>query len=359
MRDVSRLAGVSPMTVSRTLADPGLVSEEARRRVLAAVDQLGYVPDRGAGSLSSRRTGFVALIVPSLINPNFADTAAGLTAAMRPRGYQPLIGVTGYSVSEEEVVLRAMLSRRPDAIVVSGMHRSPAARDLLARAGVPVVEIWDRPEAPIDRAVGFSNYAVGRLAAETLVAKTRVARTDIARSNVARTGAARRTEGAVRIAGLGPARTGETRDFRGEERLRGFRDGLAAAGLADAPILHHGSVAGAFTQGAEAMAALLARGGAEAVFLVSDIPAFGALMECRRRGIRVPEDVQILGFGDFEIGRQCVPRLSTIAVDAAEIGRRTGALVLDLLDGVAADPAVIDLGFSLLLRETTVAESGG
>ncbi len=125
MRDVSRLAGVSPMTVSRTLSQAGLVSGEMRARVLAAVEQLGYVPDRGAGGLSSRRTGFVALLVPTLTNPNFADTAAGLTQAMRPRGYQPLIGVTGYSVSEEEVVLRAMLSRRPDAIVVSGMERSP------------------------------------------------------------------------------------------------------------------------------------------------------------------------------------------------------------------------------------------
>ncbi|AWN55789.1 LacI family DNA-binding transcriptional regulator [Methylobacterium sp. 17Sr1-1] len=330
MRDVSRLAGVSPMTVSRTLAEPGLVSEEARARVLAAVDRLGYVPDRGAGGLSSRRTGFVALIVPTLTNPNFADTAAGLTAAMRPRGYQPLIGVTGYSLAEEEVVLRAMLSRRPDAIVVAGMRHSPAARDLLARAGVPVVEIWDRPEMPIDRAVGFSNYEAGRLAAQTLIGL-----------------------GATRIAGLGPERTGEVRDFRGEERLRGLRDGLRQAGLPDDLILHHGRAAGAFAQGAEAMAELLARGGAQAVFLVSDISAFGALMECQRRGLRVPQDVRILGFGDFEIGRQCVPPLSTIAVDPVGIGRRTGELLLGLIDGEAAAPVVVDLGFRLVLREST------
>ncbi|UHC19141.1 LacI family transcriptional regulator [Methylobacterium currus] len=330
MRDVSRLAGVSPMTVSRTLADPARVSEEARARVLAAVDRLGYVPDRGAGGLSSRRTGFVALIVPTLTNPNFADTAAGLTAAMRPHGYQPLIGVTGYSVAEEEVVLRAMLSRRPDAIVVSGMHRSAAARDLLARAGVPVVEIWDRPEAPVDRAVGFSNHEAGRLAARTLIGL-----------------------GATRIAGLGPERTGEARDFRGEERLRGLRDALREAGLPDDLILHHGRAAGTFAHGAEAMAALLARGGAEAVFLVSDISAFGALTECQRRGIRVPQDVRILGFGDVEIGRHCIPRLSTIAVDAGEIGRRTGALLIDLLDGEGRGPAVVDLGFRLVLREST------
>ncbi|MET7244229.1 LacI family DNA-binding transcriptional regulator [Methylobacterium sp. EM32] len=330
MRDVSRLAGVSPMTVSRTLADPGLVSPEARARVLAAVDRLGYVPDRGAGGLSSRRTGFVALIVPTLTNPNFADTAAGLTAAMRPRGYQPLIGVTGYSLAEEEVVLRAMLSRRPDAIVVSGMRHSPAARDLLARAGVPVVEIWDRPERPIDRAVGFSNYEAGRLAAQALIGL-----------------------GATCIAGLGPERTGEVRDFRGEERLRGLRDGLRQAGLPDDLILHHGRAAGAFAHGAEAMAELLARGGAQAVFLVSDISAFGALMECRRRGLLVPRDVRILGFGDFEIGRQCVPRLSTIAVDPVGIGRRTGELLLRLLEGEAVAPAVVDLGFRLVLREST------
>ncbi|HTN64323.1 MAG TPA: LacI family DNA-binding transcriptional regulator, partial [Devosia sp.] len=120
MRDVSRLAGVSTMTVSRVLADPATVASDTRMRVMQAVEQLGYVPDRVAGSLSSRRTNFVGLILPTLTNSNFGDTAQGLAETLGPRGYQLLIGYTLYRVAEEEQLVRAMLARRPDAIVIAG-----------------------------------------------------------------------------------------------------------------------------------------------------------------------------------------------------------------------------------------------
>ncbi|OYX82643.1 MAG: hypothetical protein B7Y75_06125 [Azorhizobium sp. 35-67-5] len=215
-----------------------------------------------------------------------------------------------------------MLSRRPDAIVVTSSHHTKAASQLLGRSGVPVVEIWESAGQPIDHAVGFSNIEVGRAAARHLI--------DL---------------GHRRIAALGPGQSGEARDFRGEDRMTGFAAALREAGLADDLVVHHGEV--------------LARApDVEAVFAVSDISAWGALMECQRRGIRVPHDLSLMGFGDFDIGRQCVPALTTVGVDARAIGTRTGELLMTLLNGAPApQPEIVDMGFRLIPRETTAPAS--
>ncbi|PRD44760.1 transcriptional regulator [Phyllobacterium phragmitis] len=343
MRDVSRLAGVSQMTVSRVLADPDLVSEATRLRVMKAIEQLGYVPDRVAGSLSSRRTNFVTAILPTLTNSNFADTAQGLAEALRPADYQLLIGYTMYKLAEEERIIRAMLSRRPDAIVVAGMVHTKPASEMLLRAGIPIVEIWDVPDKPIDHAVGFSNFEVGRAAARHLLSL-----------------------GHRRIGAIGSRTDGEAIDLRGESRLAGFASVLREAGIGDELIVREGTAPVSHDHGAQTISILLERApDVEAVFAVSDISAFGALMECHRRGIKVPADLSLMGFGDFDIARQCVPAITTIRVDAAQIGRLTGEMLVRLFneEGGAADlqPSTIDVGFTLVPRQTTapaVLEAG-
>lgn len=338
MRDVSRLAGVSQMTVSRVLADPELVSEATRSRVMKAIEQLSYVPDRVAGSLSSRRTNFVTAILPTLTNSNFADTAHGLAEALRPDDYQLLIGYTMYRLSEEERIIRSMLARRPDAIVVAGMVHTKPATEMLLRSGIPIVEIWDVPSKPIDHAVGFSNYEVGRAAARYLLSL-----------------------GHRRIGALGSRTDCDAIDIRGEDRLAGFASVLREAGVGDELIIREGTAPVSHDHGAQTISILLERApDVEAVFAVSDISAFGALMECHRRGIRVPEQLSLMGFGDFDIARQTVPALTTIRVDAVEIGRRTGELLLDIFNsegGAAGSEGArcIDVKFSLVVRETTIA----
>ena len=157
LHDVSRLAGVSRMTVSRVIRDQGAVLPATRERVRKAIAELGYVPDRAAGSLASRRTGFVALMLPTLTNANFAAVAHGITDALRPADYHLLIAYTNYSVSEEERQLGKLLARRPEALILTGALRSPAASRMLLSAGIPVIEIADLPRNPIEHAVGFSN----------------------------------------------------------------------------------------------------------------------------------------------------------------------------------------------------------
>ncbi len=337
MRDVAKIAGVSSMTVSRVLAQPDLVAESTREKVTRAIDRLGYVPDLTASSLSSRKSGFIATILPSLSNINFAETAGGLTESLRSAGFQMLIGYTNYRVDEEENLVRAMLARRPEGIVLSGGHHTEKTAQLLAAADIPVVEVWDLPAEPIGHVVGFSNFDAGRAMTKRLIKL-----------------------GYQHIAFLGPPENESGfRDFRGDERLAGYVSAHMEAGRSSDLVIRHGRGPVSFTHGAESLAALLARhGDVDAIFAVSDLSAVGALMECKRRGIRVPEDLAIAGFGDFEIGGQTVPSLTTVKVDTIGIGERAGRLLLKILAQPKHDLAMtretIDLGFELIERQSTL-----
>ncbi len=331
LRDVSVLAGVSRMTVTRVFIRPEQVLPATRARVQRAVDALGYVPDRAAGSLATRRSGFVGLVVPTVANGNFAALAEGLTEALRPAGYELLIGYTSYSLAEEERQVRTLLSRRPEALVLAAPHREPVLRQL-GQAGVPVIEVAELPLRPIGHAIGFSNHAAGRAAAAFLIGL-----------------------GHTRIAALGPARSRDRRDLRGEARLRGFADALRGARLPTDLVRADGEIPFAFRNGALAMARLLkAAPEVEAVFAVSDLAGVGALMECRRRGVDVPGRLSLVGFGDFEVGQQVVPALSTVSVDFADLGDRAGRLVVELLRQAAAGgDRIVDVGFTVVARGTT------
>lgn len=349
MRSVAKLAGVSVMTVSRVLADPSMVAEDTRLRVLDAIEKLGYVPDRTASSLRSGRTGFIAAVLPTLVNANFADTAHGMTETLREHGYQLVFGYTLYRLDEEERQIRSLLARRPEAIVLTGtVHTREATRALLD-SGVPIIEIWDTPAHPIDYAVGFSNHEVGRAAARFLAGL-----------------------GHRKIAVIGPMNIGDSRDFRGEERLAGFAAALRELNLSDSLIIRPCAPPLSSTEGATAMAMLLEQDpDVEAVFAVSDLIAFGVLMECQRRGIAVPGQISVLGFGDFEISRQSVPSLSTIRIDAHALGRRTAEVIIEALrltkrapgtEAAADDPLgpvnrIVDLGFTIQERDSTRRKS--
>jgi len=145
MADVAQRAGVSKMTVSRALRDGGVVSKETRERILAATEDLGYVLDQSAGSLSTKRTGFIAAIVPSINNSNFSDTARGIADTLAGTGLQLLLGYTDYSVQREEQLIEAMLRRRPEGVILTGGNHTPRTRKLLKAAGIPVIETWDVP----------------------------------------------------------------------------------------------------------------------------------------------------------------------------------------------------------------------
>jgi LacI family gluconate utilization system Gnt-I transcriptional repressor len=318
------------MTVSRAFKRHASVSDETRERVLATAERLGYVFDSTASILRSQRSGFVAVTIPSLNNANFADTVRALSDRLAEADLEVLLGYSNYDVNEEERLVAQLLRRRPEAIVVTGGRHTERTRRLLANAGIPVVETWDLPADPIGHVVGFSNAATMDTMIGHLVAR-----------------------GYRRIAFIGGDTDGDT---RGADRRRGFVRALEARGLDASRLIGAGQPPISMREGAAAMGRLLeGLPDTEAVICVSDLSAFGALTECMRRGVRVPDDIAIAGFGAFDIASVSVPTLTTIQPHPDEIGRRTGDLLVSLLRDPEADagPIRIEIGPTLTVGEST------
>lgn len=330
MSDVARLAGVSKMTVSRVLAGHS-VAAETRARVCEAIDQLGYVADAAAGALSSGRSEFVAVLVPSLSSSNFSDTVRGLTDALEPHGLQLLLGDTDYDLEREERLVRSMLRHQPRCIALTGAQHTDATRKVLERSAIPVVEMWDLPTRPIDTAVGFSNVRAARAMVRHLAER-----------------------GYRRIGFLVGA---SELDRRGLDRLKGYQAEIKALGLGEPRVVRLGESPITMSHGGPAMAALLERWpDTDAVMCVSDMSAFGAIMECHRRGLSVPADIAVAGFGNFEVATCCHPTITTVSVDAYGIGRRTGEALLAALQardgGGPTGSKSIRIDYTIIPRES-------
>ena len=140
LHDVAKLAGVAPITASRAVNTPDQVSPEVRQKVADAISRTGYVPNRLAGGLASARSRLVAAVVPTIAGPVFLETVQSLTEALAERGYQLMLGQSGYSGSREDALLDAIIGRRPDGIVLTGIMHSAEGRRRLLAAGIPVVE---------------------------------------------------------------------------------------------------------------------------------------------------------------------------------------------------------------------------
>src|SRR3954454_13097157 len=170
---VADLAGVSAITVSRVVRLPDMVAPQTRARVEAAMRQLGYVPNLVAGALASSRTNSVGVLVPTIANSIFADTVQGLSDHLEPLGYAVILAQSRYDAAREDHVLAALLSRRPEAIILVGSPATDDGARLLRRAGIPIVETWELPPAPIDAVAGFDNYKAGVAVARYLVSRGR------------------------------------------------------------------------------------------------------------------------------------------------------------------------------------------
>ncbi|WP_366554551.1 LacI family DNA-binding transcriptional regulator [Aquibaculum sediminis] len=325
LSDVAKHAGVSAMTVSRVLKSPSKVAETTRERVRHAIESLGYVPDNVAGSLASRSSRLIAALISTVAGSVFVSTIEGLNAALAESGHQLLLGTTQYSAESEEALLTTVLGRRPDGLVLTSSEHTERTRAMLTSVRLPVVEIWDLPEHPIDSAVGFSNREAGA-AMTRLLAEL----------------------GYRHIAFLGGLAEG---DWRGYLRSRGYTEVLAELGMGAPRCLPVPPAGVQGDTGAAGLSQLLERWpNTDCVFCASDALALGALAEARRRGMAVPGALAIAGFGDFEFAGNNGVSLTTVRVPGKEIGYQTGKLILARKLGHSNGPARLDLGFELVRR---------
>ncbi|MEL6641533.1 MAG: LacI family DNA-binding transcriptional regulator [Pseudomonadota bacterium] len=329
MRDVARQVGVSPMTVSRALRDDEAVSAETRAKIQKVAQDLGYVYDTTATALRTNKSGFVAVLLPSLNNANFASTFKGLSGGLEGTSLQLLLGSTNYVVEKEQQLVAQLLTRNPEAMVLTGGFHTDETRDLLTRRAITIVETWDMPETPLGHVVGFRN---GDAMREIV---THLAET-----------------GRKKLAFVGAREGG---DRRGLERRRGVIETAEALGLPEVEILEVGDAPVTMTNGEEAVTALgKTVTEFDALVCVSDPVAFGCLCACRRLGIDVPTDLAITGFGNFELAKVSAPRITTVDVNATLIGKRTAELLRVIFEtDEPTAPEQHDVGYSLVIGETT------
>ena len=172
LKSVAKKAAVSPITVSRVVNGYAGVSDEIRKKVEAAISELGYIPNRSASVLASSRSKLIGVLIPSLSNVVFNDLLSGIYDIAVPANYQVLLSNTHYSPIEEERAIRILLGQSPEGLIITGGEQTDAAKAMLTATGVPVVQIMDKVDTPIDINVGFSHYEAGAAVAQLLLAKS-------------------------------------------------------------------------------------------------------------------------------------------------------------------------------------------
>jgi len=323
LRDVAQRAGVSMMSVSRAIRAPHQVSPQTLQRVNEAVAAMGYVPNLVAGGLRASKSYLVTALVPTTTGPLFAEMVQSLTEALDARGYQVMLGEIGYARSREDALLRAIVGRRPDGIVLTGVMHSEEGRRMLLASGIPVVETWDFTATPIDMLVGLSHERLGEAVCAYL-----------------------HQRGRRRLALI----SGD--DERAARRHSGFLREAQRLGL-PSPAAHFGRSPTTHAEGRLGVATLLASDpDIDAVFCSSDMLALGVLTEARVRGIDVPGRLSVVGFGDLAFAATVSPSLTTVRIDGTRIGQTAAQLIVDRAEGHAVAEPVVDIGFSIVQRES-------
>ena len=305
-----------------------MVSGDLRARVQSAVRELSYVPNQLASSLASARTHTIGVVIPSLTNGVFADYLRALHDLFVPAGFHVLVVNSRYLAGEEEAAIETILGQRPEAMVIAGIDQTARARRLLEQAGVPVVQTMELAAEPIDINIGFSHHEAGFAATRYLL------------------------DFGYRRVGQISARL----DPRSRRRIGGYVSAMVSADIEYERMLMTTQRPSTVALGVELFTALMARTrDIEAVFCCNDDLALGAIFECQRRGIRVPEDISIIGFNDLEFSSSCYPTLTSVSTPRYEMGHRAAEIILEIIRGSGDRPTEkrIDVGFTIKERGST------
>lgn len=329
LKDVARASGVSVMTVSNVINGVPRVGAATRQRVLDAIDDLGYEVNLTARQLRAGRSGTVALVVPRIDHPYFGELAARFTELLRPSGRHLVLEQTGASKEGELTALSQARLRQYDGVLLSALGLQYADVDRLD-AGLPLVLLGEKPMPPRFDHVALGNVEGGRLATAHLLAR-----------------------GARRVLMVGGS-AGPTDGGMGDQRTDGWRQAHADAGLVPDERLLVQPDELEMRHGREAVRAALADGTQfDAVFAVTDQVAVGALAALHEAGVRVPDDVQVVGFDNLGVGEHLWPALTTVDPRNDALVEHALRLLDRRLSGDDGEPEHVVTGVRLVERGTT------
>jgi DNA-binding LacI/PurR family transcriptional regulator len=330
LEEVAHLAGVSRATVSRVVNGSPRVSPDVRIDVQAAIDRLGYIPNRAARSLVTRRSDSIAVVITEptgrlFSDPFFPRLLRGVSTELAARDRQ-LVLLMPESITEETRTADYLTAGHVDGALLVSLHADDPLPGRLGAAGMPIVMVGRPPKDVQASYVDVDNRQGGQTAVAHLVAGGRRVVAHIA---------------------------GPQDMAAGVDRLRGYRDGLADAGLKAERSLE---ATGDFTQesGAAAMKRLLAaRPDIDAVFAASDLMAAGALTALAAAGRRVPADVAVVGFDDSPVATTTTPQLSSVRQPIEAMGREVARLLVDAVETSDLVPRRVILATDLVRRASS------
>lgn len=325
LKDVAHAAGVGTTTVSRVIRNIGPVTQETRQAVQDAIRRLGYAPNFVAGSLAAVDSGLVGVVIPSTRILIFLDLLAGVQAGLKGSRHRAVIAESGYDPEAEEDAIRSLLGWRPAAMLVTGLEHTPAARDLLRNFRGRVIEMTDIDGDPVDLAVGYSATESGRATADYLIGR-----------------------GYRRLGYVGHAFDTDTRN---RKRYAEMERVLARAGLGFAASLlsrDNSSVRLGRMATAEMRAADPA---IDAIVYANDTLAMGGMFHCMAAGLRMPEDLAIIGFSAVDIAQELPQALTTVDTRRYQIGLRAAQEAISSCPR-GEGPQRINTGFAILPGQT-------
>ena len=306
LTDVARAAGVSTATVSRCLNNPDKVSPKTKARVMEAVEALHYTPNFGARKIAAKRSGMIAAIIPTMENSIFAKGIETFQQSLTQRNAALVVASSAYDPEQEAKLVRTLVGRGADGMLLIGTERNEATYDFLQERNIPFLTAWARTQDPERSFVGFDN----RKASEQLVSKAiQLGHTTFAYISGSRQG-----------------------NDRARDRVLGAQNAIRNAGLdpEQMPVLE---TEYAIEIGRLAFDRLMRLGPLPSLVICgNDVLAVGAILGAQAKGLKVPDDVSIVGFDDIDLATVINPAITTVHVPHSEMGRIAGDALLDLID---------------------------
>ncbi len=323
LQDVADIVGVTKMTISRYLRDPELVSLSLRGKIAAALEESGYILNRAPDILSNATSHAIGVLLPSLTNQVFAEVLRGIESVTDAHGYQTMLGHYGYSSEKEEQRLASLLSYNIDGLILSERQHTPRTLKMIEVAGIPVVELMDSVSPCLDMAVGFDNHEAARQMTKDVISR-----------------------GHRHVVYFGARH-----DERTIIKQRGYEQAMSEAGLTPFSVMT--AKASSYSAGAEMLRQAQEQyPKIDSIFCTNDDLAVGAIFECQRQGIRIPQDMGVAGFHGHDIGRVMQPKLASVLTPREKMGKVGAEILLSRLRGEPVPSRVVDVGFTLIAGDS-------
>lgn len=330
---VAKAAGVSISTVSRSFNHPELLKPATRKKIDRAVQKLGYIRNRAAQVMHGRRSATIGLVVPTIDNAIFAELIQSFSDALDERDFTMLIASHGFDLDREYLMLRKLLEHRVDGLAVIGLEHSQATHQLIEQQGIPVVAIWNYSKDARLSCVGVENSDAGRQAARHL--------TDLGHRNI------------------GLVFPNPAGNDRAHDRLRGALAELEQQGI-EVPEEWRLQAPYSIAEAKRACVSLLETGKPPTAILCgNDIIAQGVLYAAQQLGLRVPDDLSVMGIGDFNGSGEIEPSLSTVRIPAKRIGTLAAEQITESIAGITEGISAIRCDLRVLARDSTAAPPCG